>query len=272
MWLKRTIIRVPALMLLACTGCATMTPGELAAVSPVSDRSRVGNVYLLRGFIGIFSEGIDRLGEKIDRQDIASHVFQDGQWSALAKRLVEQYQTEPQHEPIVLIGHSYGADDSIRIARKLDAAGIPVELLVTLDPVTPPAVPKNVKRCVNLYQSNGVFDTLPWLRGIPLKQEAGAAGTLVNANLRTDRPDLLEPNLDHFNIEKKEKVHAEVVRLVLQVCLTREAWATARGLPLPLVKPVPAVEPRPRGPVAGITAPPGPPKHLGRRDTPREPQ
>ncbi len=214
-------------------GCSSMKPGELAAVKPLSTDPRAGNVYLLRGFIGIFSTGIDQLGEQINQQGVHAMVFQDDQWSSLADTIKQKYANKPHIEPLILIGHSYGADDVLRIARKLDDANIKVDLLITLDPVTPPKVPKNIAFCYNLYQSNGVFDTMPWLRGIPLTPEKAIPGQLVNANIRTDRTDLLEPGLDHFNIEKKEKIHKEVIAKVLTVCPPRQAWAAAHGLGLP---------------------------------------
>jgi hypothetical protein len=123
---------------------------------------------------------------------------------------------------------------------------VPVSLLVTLDPVTPQPVPKNVRLCVNLYQSNGIWDNLPWLRGIPLQQEAGATGKLYNANIRTDRPDLLDPDVNHFNIEKKQKIHDEVLKLLLAVCPPRQDWTTSQAGKSPevsLARPIPPVTP-----------------------------
>ncbi|HTL28538.1 MAG TPA: hypothetical protein VL282_04940, partial [Tepidisphaeraceae bacterium] len=67
------------------TGCSAMTPGELTKVEPVSTNARAGNVYLLRGFIGIFSTGIDHLGEEINGKGVDAMVFQDDQWNRLAE-------------------------------------------------------------------------------------------------------------------------------------------------------------------------------------------
>ncbi len=140
-----------------------------------------------------------------------------------------RYRNRPDAEPIVLIGHSYGADDVIRIARRLDDAKVPVDLLITLDPVTPPAIPNNVRRAVNLYQSNGAMDKLPWLRGVAVKTEPGFKGQLVCSNIRTDRRDLLTPKVDHFNIEKQEPIHNEVIKQVLAVCMPRSLWVQQRN-------------------------------------------
>jgi pimeloyl-ACP methyl ester carboxylesterase len=215
-------------VVMSLAGCSAMTPGRLDAVKPVTDDPRVGNAYMLRGLSGIFSTGIDRLGVEVNSAGVHGEVFQDDQWSALADQIAVRFHGHPDAEPLVLIGHSFGADDAIRIARRLDEANIPVTLLVTLDPVMPPEVPKNVRLCVNLYQSNGIWDNIPAFRGIPLEQEPGSTGKLFNENIRTDRTDLLDPDVNHFNIEKKQKIHDEVLRLMMAVCPSRQDWMAAR--------------------------------------------
>jgi pimeloyl-ACP methyl ester carboxylesterase len=210
-----------ALITLGSTGCRGLTRGNLGEVQPLSDRERIGNVYLVRGWIGIFSTGIDDIAAKLEAAGVRARVYQQDQWRSLADTIAKRYQSGPR-EPIVLIGHSYGADGVVAMARRLDAANIPVELLLTLDPVVPGSVPGNVRRCVNLYQSNGAFDYLPWLRGIPLeKANEQTATVLHNLDIRTERRDLLESGLNHFNIEKKPKVQDEVVRQVLLVASPR---------------------------------------------------
>ena len=46
---------------------------------------------------------------------------------------------------LVLIGHSLGGDDVIKLAERLNQAGIPVDLLMPIDPVSQGAVPANVR-------------------------------------------------------------------------------------------------------------------------------
>jgi len=122
----------------------------------------------------------------------------------------------------------------VRVAQHLDDSHVAIDLLVTFDPVTPPSVPPNVKHCVNLYQSNGLFDLLPFLRGVPLKSEDKSPDQVVNGNVRGDRKDLLEPWTNHFTIEKKHKVHQEVIRLVNLYCPPRSQWiAMQSGNPIP---------------------------------------
>lgn len=213
-------------------GCKSMTPGDLQAVQPYSNKPLAGNAYLLRGFLGIWSTGIDNLGRKIEASGIRAHVYQEDQWRELCAEIIRKYRNVPDPEPLVLIGHSYGADDALKIARELQKHRINVDLIVTLDPVTPPDVPTNVRLCYNIYQSN-LLDGLPFFRGVPLEPASSRARNLVNVNLRTKRRDLLEPDTDHFNIEKNPKVHREVVARLREACPPRAVWASVRNRPLP---------------------------------------
>src|SRR5688572_25738382 len=226
----KSLVVVPLVMLaILSSGCASTKPGALDRVRPVSNKPRAGNAYLLRGFIGVFSTGVDDLTRQINHSGVRAHVFQDDQWAALARQIAREYRRAPDAEPLVLIGHSYGADDVIRIARELDKANVPVDLLVTLDPVTPPPVPKNVRQALNIYQSNGAWDALPFLRGVAVKGDEKFVGRLDNFDIKKDRRDLLEPGTDHFNIEKKNAVHEEVVGYVLMTCPPRQTWLATRG-------------------------------------------
>lgn len=227
--MRRAVLLFLGIMVLG--GCAAVKPGHLTEVEPITTNERVGSVYLMRGFIGIFSQGIDRLGRRLNEAGIHAEVFQESQTAALADTIAERYRNVPQHEPIVLVGHSYGADSVVAVARRLNKHNIRVDLLVTLDPVTPGKVPGNVVLAYNLYQSNGTFDALPFLRGIPLKADDPGPKTLRNMNIRRERTELLEPGLDHFNIEKKEKIQKDVVRQIMEVCMTREVWARTHHAP-----------------------------------------
>lgn len=206
------------------TGCTRTTqPGDVSRIRETPNTARIGNVVLLRGWIGIFSAGIDELGSRIEKAGIHANVYQEKQWRDLAEQLERRYQTESVHEPLILIGHSYGADSSLRIANFLNEKNIPIDLLITLDPVTPPTVPANVKRTYNLYQSNGVFDKFPWLRGIPLNAAPGNINKIENLDIRRDRTDLLAKDLDHFNIEKQPLIHEDILKQLWSLCPPRAA-------------------------------------------------
>src|SRR5690606_30886302 len=138
---------------------------------------------------------------KIREAGVNAEVFQGEQRRELTEAIARAYADHNDSEPLVLIGHSYGADDVLRIAAELEKQGITVDLLITCDAVTPPPVPGNIVALHNYYKP-GALDALPWLRGIPLTPDEQGRVQLANYNLSDNRRDLLEPNTNHFNIEK----------------------------------------------------------------------
>jgi Thioesterase domain len=242
------------------TGCAGFiparsseawnVPGNLSEIHPVSNRPRIGQVILLRGILGVWSRGIDELAAEVNAAGIHATVFKHSQWESVAGKILESYKPGNHPEPLVLIGHSLGSDDALHIAEMLKNHGLQVDLLITFDPVNPPQVPGNVRTAVNYYQSRGLADAIPVFRGIYLEQqsnpadtrhgktthaingteylaavltpqESGSGNKLQNINLTTSRPDLYEPQDDHFNIDENRKIHREIIGRLLQICPPR---------------------------------------------------
>jgi pimeloyl-ACP methyl ester carboxylesterase len=183
-------------------GCARLSPGDPADIA--SPRSV--NVCLIRGYLDWYSTGIDTLATQLRAEGINAESFREEQWDAVADAIAAH-----PHRPMVLIGFSYGADDVILISRRLAEKHLTVDLLITIDPVTPATVPANVKRCVNFYEPNGLWDILPWLRGVPVTGDTGAK--IENINIRT-RTDLDEPQTSHGTIAANQKVHKSIETLV----------------------------------------------------------
>ncbi|MGA3092724.1 MAG: hypothetical protein ABSD75_29355 [Terriglobales bacterium] len=68
--------------------------------------------------------------------------------------------TEKEQARIVIYGHSWGAAETVSLARKLGRNGIPVLLTIQVDTVAKPGqrgspIPPNVASAVNFYQSRG---------------------------------------------------------------------------------------------------------------------
>lgn len=167
----------------------------------------------------MYSAGIDQLGGEMTDAGMNALVFRASQWRDLARVIEERWNTDTTKKPLVLVGFSYGADDVLRVAQQLKLRGILVALIITIDPATPPAVPGNVRQCINYFEPNGVWDIFPWLRGIPLHAESDST-TLLNQDLRKDRRDLLEPNTSHANIAANPKLHREIIaqlRTILKI-------------------------------------------------------
>jgi hypothetical protein len=210
------------LCLMVASGCSSLPAGAIEEVRASSESPRAGQVYLLRGWNGLWSEGLDSLAAELRAEGLDARVYQQGQARELGDALTSRYRETPTADPLVLVGFSFGADEAIRIARRLEESRIPVALLVTLDPVTPPPVPGNVVAGVNFYQSNGAWDVLPWLRGVPVKAHEPAAGEarVANYDLR-ERADLADGETGHHTIAGNRKVREAVVREVLRACPPR---------------------------------------------------
>jgi thioesterase domain-containing protein len=203
--------------LMACeSGCGHPAGNELTPKLSTSPHG--GRVILLRGFQDWYSNGIDALASELQARGIDARAYPEDHWRDVADALANE--SESEDEPLVLVGFSYGADDVIEIANELSAKRRYIDLLVTIDPVTPEAVPGNVARCVNYFQSNGPWDALPWLRGIPLERADDSDLPLENIDIRR-RPDLIEPNTSHATIAANRKLHSAIVERVLSVCRGR---------------------------------------------------
>src|ERR1700730_5961379 len=122
-------------------------------------------VLLLRGWFGVFSTGMDSLASELKAKGIKAEVAGHVYWSTAVKDIVKE-RAAGNTGPLVLVGHSQGANNVIDMARSLEARKIPVDLLVTLAPFMQDPFPSNVVRAVNYYQSPGWGAPLSTHRGL----------------------------------------------------------------------------------------------------------
>jgi hypothetical protein len=172
---------------------------------------------LLRGYLGLFSGGLDRLAEELRTRGVNVDVRKHLYWTAAVSDILRE-RTAGKIGTLILIGHSQGGNDAIEIARGLEVSRVPVDLLVTFDPYGQKPVPTNVARAINYYQRGG------W--GLALVPEAGFRGRLVNNDLAADTA------ISHFNIADNDDIHADVLREV-DALLQANAQENAQAIPLP---------------------------------------
>ena len=103
------ILRACFVSCLACglSGCisfASLKPGKMEWVQPQTEAAHAGSVYLVRGWVGMFSKGMDQLGQKINGKGVTAHVFQHHQCHALAQAMVQRYKGAKDPEPICMVG------------------------------------------------------------------------------------------------------------------------------------------------------------------------
>jgi hypothetical protein len=92
---------------------------------------------------------------------------------------------EKQNARIILYGHSWGASETVTLARWLGRQEIPVLLTVQVDSITKPGeddvtIPPNVRQAINFYQPDGI------LHGVPEIRAADPTRTQILGNFRFD--------------------------------------------------------------------------------------
>ncbi len=184
-------------------------------------------VYLMRGLANIFSFGMDDLTTKLNARGIKASVHSYVDWQTLASVAVEEASAGKRRPtPVIIIGHSLGADAAVDMGNRVSAAGIPVPLVVTFDPVSMKTASARIGKVVNYYQSGG-------------------AGKAVSGP-RVDNVDLTGTGqLTHFNIEKAADLHARVIAMIEKPArprAPRPAPQVAAPVPMPVT---PAATPAP---------------------------
>ncbi|MBB3770686.1 hypothetical protein FHS55_001281 [Angulomicrobium tetraedrale] len=203
---------------------AAAFPGSAFAQArtPNAGKAPEVRVYLLRGLANIFSFGMDDLATKLKARGIKASVHPYTDWQTLSTMAIEDAtKGKRRATPVIIIGHSLGADAAIYMGNKVAGAGVPVPLVVTFDPVSNVTSDGRITRVLNYYQTGG-------------------AGKRV-AGPRVENVDLAGKGLTHFNMEKASDLHQHVIALIEQ---------PARRAPR---------RPRPIAPPAAPVASPGAP-------------
>ncbi len=168
------------------------------------------HVYLLRGLLNIFSLGMDTLAEKIQRHGIYATVHNHTEWEALADQAAAAYRAGKEG-PIIIVGHSLGADAVMQMSAYLGRKGVPVALAVPFDARGSYATSSNVGRLLNLTHVGSGY----------MSRGAGFHGSLSNVDVSRDR------NIDHLNRDKAARLHAQVLAAIVEVVSTGSGNPTA---------------------------------------------
>ncbi len=203
---------------LAIAGCSTST-NSTSATKPVVSASltqrpsenihnvrgnvtRSGEVYLLRGLANVFSRGMDTLGVKMVRSGLDARVFNHNAWRELADNIVARAKKKQVSYPIVIMGHSLGANASTKMATYLGKRGVKVQYVVQFDPTVTTFAGKNIDRVVNFYLP------LEDNRNVT-KRGPGFKGVIKNISVRGVR------GITHTTVEKDAKFHSQVIQRTL---------------------------------------------------------
>ena len=174
--------------------------GSMPATAQSVAGTARAHVYLLRGLMNIFSLGMDSLAEELSKRGVYATVSNHSEWQSLADQAAANYKARKE-DPIILIGHSLGADAVMQMAAYLSRKNIPVALVVPFDGTESFSTPANVGRLVNLTQRKYAY----------MRPGPGFHGSLANVDVSGD------PSIDHISIDKSARLHARAISEVLAV-------------------------------------------------------
>jgi thioesterase domain-containing protein len=118
-----------------------------------------GHIYLLRGLAGVFSTGLDILDQKLVQRGFTATVHGHLDYEELASEAARLQKSGKG--PIIIMGHSLGADAAIFMAEKMKSLGAPVALVVIFGPTMNLVAPSNVSQIINYYTGNTVVTKGP---------------------------------------------------------------------------------------------------------------
>jgi pimeloyl-ACP methyl ester carboxylesterase len=163
--------------------------------------SAYGQVYITRGLMGpVLSSGLDTLAARLQQHGITAPVSGHGSYGSLADQALARWRAG-NHGPIVIIGHSLGAEAALEMAKLLQASHVPVSLIVTFGLGSSEKIPGNVSSAVNYYQSQG-FSSGRLVPG------PGFHGAISNVDLQKS------PEINHVNMVQVGRLQAQVIARV----------------------------------------------------------
>jgi pimeloyl-ACP methyl ester carboxylesterase len=201
-----------------------------------------GRVIVLRGLANIWSRGMDRLAEQFEAAGVEVTLANHAKWNQIAADLIKQYKTEKNVAPIILVGHSLGADASLVMSNFLGLNNVPVRLVIAFDGVaeTHPVI-GTIQEVINYYKPSGY--------GRKVSPAKSFKGNLVNVDLTT------KADINHLTIDKNPELQQETFVKVLETLnvkvpagMKAPAGGATAGAPAvnqPVKVPLPPPRPKP---------------------------
>jgi len=187
-------------MFLANSPLLTSDPAAAASVTP----SAVGVAYLFRGGFNVFSIGVDVLAAKLRARGVEARSEGHADWPERATEAAARYAATQL--PIVIVGHSFGANAAVLMAAKLNESRTPVALLILYDIVSSMKVSANVRHVMDFVSTDG--------------RTAGI--TVTGDRDFTGRIDRIDAPHGHFTVDKDPRNHDISIAAILKVIHARE--------------------------------------------------
>jgi hypothetical protein len=139
-------------------------PGQLIVIGFMGGNVSAGNLVHREALVARELQQRFPLG-------LHAAVFANSDWKDALRTVLQLLDTSGKGRPsenekdaarIVIYGHSWGASETVTLARRLDQLGIPVLLTIQVDSVeklneNDGSIPPNVREAVNFYQSEGLL-------------------------------------------------------------------------------------------------------------------
>lgn len=186
---------------------ATLTPlagdgTQAALIAKAEAADFQGDVYILGGGFGVFSTGLKQLRLQLQKSGVKATQVSYQAWRSVAQK-IEAHRNTYGRKPVVLIGHSLGANNAVLAADALKKKGVQVDLIVSYASTAPMTVPSNVRNVINYY-----FKSQGW--GGVFTAGSGFSGSLKNVDMS------LEAGKNHFNVDDDPALRDQVVSAVLR--------------------------------------------------------
>jgi len=168
--------------------------------------ARTGEVYLIRGLANVFSLGMDEIAVKLKKSGVEAKTFNHSGWKSYANDIIKRSGRNAVSYPIVIAGHSLGANSSVSMANYLAEHGVEVSLVVAFDPTVDRVVGKDVDKVINYHFPTGHND---------FKKGPGFNGSLQNVDVSNMK------HLGHMNVEKSGALQDQFISEVLKITKSR---------------------------------------------------
>ena len=157
------------------------------------------HVFFVRGFLNVFSLGLDEMAGKVRRQGIYATVDNHLLWASIADEAATEYKSG-RINTIILVGHSSGATVLPKMIARLSREGVPVKLAIGLDSIFHTSVSGYVGKYINYYVADGA--------GTLVRKTRNFHGVLENINVDT------VPGVGHLTIDKNPIMQQRVIAAI----------------------------------------------------------
>jgi len=197
-------------ILVGCGSARAWLPQARSAPNPPA-ATAPSNVVVVRATAGYWPD-CERLVQGLKEQSAPATVIRGIEVNRTADRIVTARRSGDSR-PLVVIGYSRGANDALRLTRRLQKENIAVDTLVLMEMAVQDSVPANVVSCLNVYKSSPADDWIPAFRGLPVTVES-AQTNLVNYNVRFHDDAAAQSAINQFTVGQNPAVQAMVVERV----------------------------------------------------------